>query len=63
MQALKVHPSYRFALFSIGFLFVAQILDMGFIDLEFGVFLEELFELKGRWGCFLLLSPYPLTKD
>ena len=36
MYALKVYPSYRFALFSIGFLFVAQIFDMGFIDLEFG---------------------------
>jgi len=36
MQALKAYPSYRFVLFSIGFLFVAQILDMRFIDLEFG---------------------------
>ncbi len=56
MQALKAYPSYLFALFSIGFLLVAQILDMGFIDLEFGVFLEELFELNGVVGFFASLS-------
>ncbi len=56
MQALKAYPSYRFVLFSIGFLFVAQILDMRFIDLEFGMFLEELFELNGAVGLFFCFS-------
>ena len=59
MQALKAYPSYRFVLFSIGFLFVAQIHDMGFIDLEFGVFLEELFELNGAVGLFFASLSIP----
>jgi len=59
MQALKAYPSYRFVILSIGFLFVAQILDMGFIRLEFGVFLEELFELNGAVGLFFASLSIP----
>lgn len=59
MQALKAYPSYRFVLFSIGFLFVAQIFDMHIIDLEFDVFLEELFELNGAVGLFFASLSIP----
>ena len=62
MQALKAYPSYGFVLICLGFLFVAQVFDMGFIVFDFSAFLEELFELNGAIGMFFASLSIPLTK-